>query len=129
MKLCFKAYFNTDGDFTFDENQIQERFRVNKSLYKDAKTTYNYRQYDEHINIVLTAEGDKNACRWYVRDLLEELMCSIRTSKHYLIKDLYELFDYFHKDLWISLNQSKQLGLSGNYSDSKVILSIEEEEI
>lgn len=127
MKLCFEAHFCTDGDFRFDESQIQERFEVEKSLYKGAEIKYHYQHDGEYIDIFLSAVGDANACRWNLRDLLEELICSIRTSKYWLVRDLYELIDYFHQDLWNSnLNQLKDKGLSGNYSGTLLTLKTEE---
>lgn len=126
MKLCFEAHFDTDGDFRFDERQVQERFKIEKSLYEGAETKYDYKQDGEYIDICLSAEGDANACRWYFRDLIEELICSIRTSKYWLVKDLYELLDYFHEDLWKEVNQQKENGLLGNYMGTLLTLKIEE---
>ena len=49
MKLCFKAHFNTDGDFGFNESQVKERFKVEEHLYKGAEIKYNYKQDEECI--------------------------------------------------------------------------------
>ena len=127
MKLYFEAHFETDGDFRFDVCEVQERFKTERSLYEGAKTKYNYECDGEYIDICLGAEGDANACRWHLRDLLESLICSIRTSKYWLVRDLYELLDYFHEGLWENPNQSKDRGLGGNYSGTLVTLTMKED--
>lgn len=124
MKLCFEAHFVTDGDFHFDKNEIYRRLETGKSLYKNADILFDYQTHEDHIDIYLIAEKDANACRWYFRDLLESLICSIRTSKYWLVKDLYELLNYFHEDLWVESNQYKTNELSGNYDGTQLILEI-----
>ena len=90
MKLLFDAEFHTDDDFGFRELE----FDKNARMYEKAKIDYMYDDTGcERIYIKLNAEGDENACRWALRDLLEDLMCSIDTFKYYLVKDLYDLFD------------------------------------
>lgn len=126
MKLYFEAIFYTDGDFSFDKNRVQEKIRDGNALYEGADINYVYTQDDEHIIICVNAEGDADSCRYYVRDLLEALICSISTHKYWLVKDLYELLVYFHTKLWEEPNQFKIKGLSGNYSGTWLKLSMEE---
>jgi hypothetical protein len=126
MKLLFDAEFHTYDAFSFRELD----FDKNAKMYKNATIEYEYEDTGwERIYISLHADGDENACRWALRDLLEDLMCSISTFKHYLVKELYDLFDYFHKDLWKDKNQNKIKMMSGNYSGTLVrLVMIGEEE-
>lgn len=126
MKIYFDAHFYTDGDFSFRKDELDMLFEKDSSLYKGAKIEYYYEHEDEEISIRLVAEGNENACRWALRDLLEALMCSISTIKYWLVRDLYDLLEYFHKDLWGELNQEKSNGLSGNYDDTWLTLKMEE---
>lgn len=126
MKIYFEAYFNTDNDFRFEESQVRDRLQRERFLYEGATTQYEYQHDDDDIMIRLTADGDAAACRMCLRDLLEELICSIRTFKHWLVKDLYELLNYFLEDLWKEPNQLKERGLFGNYTGTWLTLKMEE---
>lgn len=126
MKICFKAHFYTDGDYSFRKDRLDMLFEKDSSLYKGSTIRYFYEHEDEEISICLVADGNENACRWALRDLLEALMCSISTIKHWLVRDLYDLLEYFHKDLWKELNQEKSNKLSGNYDGTILTLKMEE---
>jgi len=127
MELYFDATFSTDGDFSFYVEKLKSMFDIDCEMYKKAKINYIYMDNkDERIYIRLFAEGDADACRWAMRDLLEGLMCSIKTFKHYVVKEIYELLDYFHEDLWSNLNQTKHRGLYGNYDNTWLSLTMKE---
>ena len=125
MKICFDAHFYTDGDFSFREDVLNMLFHTDSPLYKEAKIKYSYKHEDGYIDINFLAEGNKNACRWALRDLLEGLMCSIDTHKHWLVKGLYNVLEYFYEDIWGDLNQEKEKCLYGNYEFSKITLKME----
>ena len=125
MKIWFEAHFTTDGDFGFDYESVLQTLKNNESLYKEATTNYEYHESCETIDIYLSADGEPKACKWFFRDLIESLICGIRTIKHYLVKDLYNLLIYFREDLWTSEPPiTKQKGLSGNYTGTWLILQI-----
>jgi hypothetical protein len=100
------------------------------SLYNGAIVDYNYTDYSDigDFNIWLKARGEINPCKWACRDLLEHMMCSISTHKHYLIKELYDSFELFHHDLFKNTNNTRQRtkGLSGNYDGTWMTLKLEE---
>ena len=81
MKICFNANFYTDGDYGFNKDRLDALFNKDSSFYKGAEIRYFYEREDEEITIYLIAEGNANACRWALRDLLEALMCSFTTIK------------------------------------------------
>ena len=127
MKISFDATFATDGDYYFDKENLEAFFTPTKSLYRKVKINYFYDGDSyERIYIKLYIEGDENSCRWAMRDLLQGLICSIRTIKYWLVKDLYDLLEYFLRDLWGELNQDRSKGLSGNYENTWLSLTMEE---
>lgn len=126
MKIYFKAHFYTDGDYSFRKDRLEMLFKKDSLLYEGSTIRYSYEHEDEEISVCLAADGDKDACRWALRDLLEALMCSISTFKYWLVRDLYDILEYFHKDLWEELNQEKSNELSGNYDGTILTLKMKE---
>lgn len=124
MKIMFVADFHTDGDFGFHD--FDKLFDKNNTLYKGAEIKYVNIHDGEHIYIRLHANGAANACRWAVRDLLEKMICSIRTHKYYLVGELYEKIYYFHDGLWENMNQDKDTYMSGNYDGTYLALYMRE---
>ena len=129
MKLRFSAVFCTDGDFSF--RNMDGFFNNKEAVYKNAKIHYEYDPtLSEKIFVELHAEGNADDCRRAIRDLLEHMMCSINTSKYYLVKDIYDLLYYFRKDLWSNEpNQYKYNTLCGNYDGTYLDLVIKNEEV
>jgi len=125
MKATFIADFYTDGDFGFDD--FDNLFDKNNSMYEGAEVKYINVLDGEHIYIRLQTHGEANACRWAVRDLLEKLMCSIRTHKHYLVRQVYDSLYYFHDGLWEDVNQDKDICMSGNYDGTYLALHMRED--
>ena len=128
MNLYFTADFCTDGDYSF--NSPDELFNPKAPLYKGADIDYicDVDNDSEFKHISLKATGEDNACRWALRDLLENMMCSISTCKYYLVKDLYNLLYYFYDGLWDDKNQDKVNCLSGNYAGTQVSLHMRKNE-
>lgn len=128
MKICFKAHFYTDGDYSFRKDRLNMLFDKDSSLYKGTTIKYSFDDNDDYfIYISLDVDGeDSYRCRYVLRDLLESLMCSMSTIKYWLVKDLYDLLEYFHKDLWEELNQEKSKELYGNYDGTILTLKMEE---
>lgn len=124
MKLLFIADFHTDGDFCFHD--FDKLFDKNSRMYEGAEIEYVNIHDGEHIYIRLHASGDANACRWAIRDLLEKMICSIRTHKYYLVGELYEKIYYFHDGLWGDTNQDKDTSMSGNYDGTYLALHMRE---
>lgn len=124
MKLMFVADFHTDGDFSF--RNFDKLFNKNNSMYKGAEIEYVHIHDGEYIHVHLSADGESNACRWALRDLLEEMMCSICTHKHYLVKQVYDCLYYFHDGLWGDMNQDKNRCMSGNYDGTYLVLYMRE---
>lgn len=122
MILSFKADFQTDGDYGFYEERLSKLFYTDNPLYKGAVITYHYEHEDEFISVSLKAEGDEKACRYACQDLLEALICSFHTCKYWLVKDMYEIFEYFYEDLWTDKNIHKEKCLGGNYDGTELSL-------
>lgn len=128
MKLLFKSIFNTDGDFSFYEDKVSSLFKKDSAFYEKATSIdYKYQHDGEKVELYLLIVGDPDTCRWACRDLLEALMCSIRTCVHYIVKDVYEVLEYFHENLWDTSITSIEKVMTGNYSGSMLTLTIEYE--
>ena len=125
MKVMFIADFHTDGDFGFYD--FDNLFDKTSFLYKGAEVEYLASKDDYHIYFRLCAHGEPNPCRWAVRDLLENMICSIRTHKYYLVGELFDLLNYFRDELWGDMNQDKESCMSGNYDGTYVALHMREE--
>lgn len=126
MNLSLTLELHTDGDFHIKDyaTLIDPQCR----MYKNATVKYEGLQDGEIIWIFLTAEGERNACQWAARDLLEHLVCNIRTHKYYLIKDLYDLVIPAKENLlWSNKNVYHNGSLSGNYDGTFFNLIIQEE--
>lgn len=123
MKLQLQMKFCTDGDFWF--NNEEELFDLRKTLYHGAKISYN-KKFDpdnQEINLTLIADGDSRACQWAVRDLLESLICNIRTIKYYLVQDLYNFLVPAREGLFREgeeINYTNTIG--GNYEGTFISL-------
>jgi len=126
MKLLLQFKFCTDGDFHIkDYNNL---INPKDTMYKNANIKYLADKGIETIWIGLLADGERNACRWAARDLMERLVCSVRTHKYYLIKELYDMIIPAKEDLlWSNSNVSHYKGLSGNYDGTFIRLNIEED--
>ena len=125
MHISFFAEFITDGDFNFRQDNLNALFNTSSPLYNNANIEYDYVVDGETITIMFFAEGNENNCRWALRDLLEACMCSIDTHKHYLVKKLYDLFEYFHQHIWSDEDDIMTQELSGNYDGTIAQLLIE----
>lgn len=127
VHLVFNADFSTDGDFHFDETRLKE-LDVKCSLYNGATIQYNYERDWEDIHFCLTADGKSDACRYALRDLLEEMIASFRTysSKYYLIKDVYDLLEGFLEAIWENNEIKREDSMGGNYDGTYVYLKIKE---
>jgi hypothetical protein len=130
VRIEFRADFSTDGDFRFEEANLNELAQKleNSSLYDDAAIQYGYDHDCEDITFFLKAEGKNNACRYALRDLLEEMIASFRTysGKYYLIKEVYDLLEGFHEVIWNNEDVDMEDYMSGNYDGTFVSLSIKE---
>lgn len=126
VRLVFNANFSTDGDFHFDETNIKDL--ESSPLYNGASVKYNYDKEWESISFYLRAEGKSEACRYVLRDLLEEMIASFRTHscKYYLIKRVYDLLEGFHEVIWNNNEVDMEDYMSGNYDGTFVSLSITE---
>lgn len=124
MKAIFIADFKTDGDFSF--RNFNELFDKNNSLYNGAEIEYISVCDDEDIYIRLNTHGEPNACRWAIRDLLENMICSISTHKYYLVGELYEKLNYFRDGLWENRTQERHTYMGGNYEGTCLTLHMRE---
>lgn len=126
VRLMFHADFSTDGDFHFDETRLKGL--EPSPLYDGAAVNYKYDKDWEFIEFDLVAEGKSEACRYALRDLLEEMIASFRTypGKYYLIKDVYDLLEGFHRVIWNNNEVRMEDGMSGNYDGTFISLSITE---
>lgn len=123
MKLQLNFVFATDGDFSF--TNIESLFNPESSMYKGANLKYSCKHDYEDIYISLQADGDDNACRWAARDLMENLVCNIRTHKYYVIKYLYNLIVTPKEQLlWSGENVNYHDSIGGNYEGTSIQLFI-----
>ena len=126
MVLSFKAEFQSDGDYGFYEERLSKLFYIDSPLYKEAVLDYHYEHEDEFTFVSLRVEGKKEACKYACGDLLEALICSFHPCKYWLVKDMYEIFEYFYEDLWKDNNVCKEKSLGGNYDGTDLFLTMEE---
>lgn len=126
VRIQFHAEFETDGDFCFEETNLKELEK--SSLYGDAHIDYHFtNDVDcEHISFVLTVEGKGDNCRYVLRDLLEEMMCSIRTHKYWLVKEIYSKLEKFYEAIWNDKTICMYDSMSGNYDGTAMTLIIAE---
>ena len=123
MFLQLVMHFCTDGDFDF--GNLFEVFDSGNSMYAGAMIHYHCDEDNGVIHISLRADGDANACRWAARDLMESLVCSIRTHKYYLIRDVYNLIITPKEDLlWSGKFVNHHGILGGNYDGTYLDLGI-----
>jgi len=128
MKLLLDLTFKTDGDFGF--NNMENLIDPKDSMYKGAGIQYYCSCNDESIYVTLIADGDDNACRWAARDLMERLVCNIRTSRYYIIRYLYDLIITPKEDLlWSGENVNHSDSIGGNYEGTHIRLVIKNEDI
>lgn len=123
MKLLLDLSLKTDGDFGL--NNIESLFDLKGSMYKGADVEYSCNCGGEDIYVRLRANGDANACRWAARDLMENLVCNIRTHKYYVIKYLYDLIITPKEQLlWSGENVNYLESIGGNYEGTYIQLII-----
>lgn len=124
MKLLLDLSFVTDGDFCF--NNSENLFDPKETMYKESDVKYFYTCDGEDIHVRLEANGDDNACRWAAEELMENLVCNIRTHKYYVIKYLYDLIITPKEQLlWSGENVNYLNGISiGNYEGTCIQLII-----
>ena len=120
MRLTFVADYQTDGDFTF--RNFDDILDVNSSLYNGADINLTTQMEDEHIYIALHATGKSLPCKWACRDLLEYLMCSINTNKHYMVKQVYDSLNFFYCRLFDSaVEKNEKYTMTGNASGNLML--------
>ena len=123
MTLVLDISFHTDGDFGVSNRE--SIFNKDSRLYRDADLIYRTEESGESIEFALVATGDENACRWAARDLLESLICELRTFKSYLANALYQFLD---TPLTIVQKRGNEVryedNLSGNYEGTYLLLQI-----
>ncbi|WP_281513148.1 hypothetical protein [Bacteroides acidifaciens] len=86
MTLNLKICFCTDGDFWF--TNLNVLFDKTRSLYEGAEIRYICTSNDQTLRFSLVAIGDYTACKRAAKDLLESLICNIKTSRYYIVDDL-----------------------------------------
>ena len=86
MTLNLKICFCTDGDFWF--TNLNVLFDKTRSLYEGAEIRYICTSNDQTLRFSLVAIGDYTACKRAAKDLLESLICNVKTSRYYIVDDL-----------------------------------------
>lgn len=133
LKVEFAAHFETDGDYTVERTDEMENLTHIKSMYaRDNNVHAEYKaDWDsdcEGIDFHLKVEGNADNCLAITREFLEELMCSIRTHRHYILINLLNKLNGMYEAL--VKTKSKDLNLydemSGNYSGTEMALSVSE---
>ena len=127
MRLHLAINFETDGDFYFENpNSI---FDARNSMYRNATLIDEVNDEDqENVRFYLIATGDADACRWAARDLMEKIVCQLRTGKYEVIKDVYDLVITPKENyLWSDAEVHYVDCLSGNYTGSYISLTVEHE--
>lgn len=133
LRVEFAVHFETDGDYTVERTDELENLTHIKSMYaRDNSVDLEYKaDWDsdyEGIDFYLKAEGDSDNCLAITRELLEELMCSIRTHRHYILINLLNkmngMYDAMAKTKHRDLNLYDEMG--GNYSGTEMTLSVTE---
>ena len=124
MKLHLEIVFHSDGDFHIEDGNTL--IDTNSSFYNGAKLDYIYTDDYEMQIFILNAEGEPNPCRWAARDMMENMVCNLRTHKHYVIPMIYEFIITNAKEpfLWSAGNVKLYNCLSGNYDNSRISLRI-----
>lgn len=123
MILRLGLAFGTDGDFGF--NDSENLFDPQKRMYEGADVKYDYTEDGEKIYITLQADGNDDACRWAARDLMESLVCNIRTHKYYVIKYLYDLIIAPKEELlWSKDDVNYFDSIGGNYEGTNIRLIV-----
>ena len=127
IRVEFYATFETDGDFHFDVKNLKELRNI--PLYDGAAIDYKQESNDydvDHFHLV--AEGPFSSCRRALKDLIEEMMVSIRVGArhHYIVKRVYELLEVFHDaaSSYEGVEMSEYMG--GNYDGTEITLKITE---
>lgn len=124
MRLKLDITFATDGDFCFDN--ADRLFDDKNLLYENASVTYGHWTDSERSEFRLDAQGNADACQYAAHDLLETLVCSLRTSRYYVIQDVYRmLITAKDRCLWNGggdVDYSDTIG--GNYEGTRIHLSI-----
>lgn len=123
IELNLKIRFNTDGDFGFnDENAL---FDKSCDFYKGAKIRYRHKQIDQTISFRLFARGDAVACRRAAEDLLENLICNIRTSRYYIVNMLCKFLIPAIDELGFTTKEiDYRDSLQGNYEGTFLNLDV-----
>ncbi|MCM1220659.1 MAG: hypothetical protein NC548_39840 [Lachnospiraceae bacterium] len=127
MQLRLDICFHTDGDFHFVEpsSMIDPKY----SLYNGAHIEYSWTRADEKFTYHLVATGNDLPCRLAARDLLQRMICNLRTSEThvYLIKDIYEFLSgpidngiLFDRDKDIDYDDN----ITGNYEGTYMRLIV-----
>lgn len=131
LKVDFAVHFETDGDYTIERTDEMENLTQNKSIYarnNNVEIEYNA-DWDsdyEGIDFHLKVEGNSDNCRSITREFLEELMCSIRTHRHYVLIELVGKLNEFHEALTRVKDRNLELydEMGGNYSGTEMALSV-----
>lgn len=90
IALTLSIIFQTDGDFIFEApdkviDPNAERYRG-----ADIKLSADHDSEDYTYRFDLRASGRDTPCHWAARDLLENLICGLRTNRYYIVKTVYD---------------------------------------
>lgn len=126
MNLYLAINFETDGDFIFAD--LEEIFDEGNPMYSGAEIHYyvDNTTYSDGIKFSMKASGAPNACRWAARDLMESIVCHLRTMNYEIIKDVYDLVITPKEEyLWSDADVHYLDCLGGNYAGSYISMTVE----
>jgi hypothetical protein len=133
LKVEFAAHFETDGDYTVERTDEMENLTYIKSMYaRDNSVNVEYEtDWDsdyEGIDFHLKVEGNADNCLAITREFLEELMCSIRTHRHYILINLLNKLNGMYEAIVRTKYRNIHLydEMSGNYDGTEMALSVTE---
>lgn len=123
MRLNLKICFCTDGDFGFTNPNVP--FDKTRSFYEGAEIHYRCTSLDQTIRFSLVAIGVSTACKRAAKDLLENLICNIRTSRYYIVDDMCKFLIPAHDVLDDLENEFEYYDtISGNYEGTFLYLDV-----